>query len=264
MIRHRLFALCLLIVAIFIFAIIFSNDDKGTQNLSEYSYRKPTTRKHNSVKPSLAYSSDEDEAARMGYSLKRYRELRSKAAKANQEMIDAGMIVSSPSVSSFRLLGANLKVTDNALEAAGLDPSERDAVQAKIDKLWKDMSAGMAIRVRANDVKSNPSKGIYVFNIPANPELGNKLLSSLKSDLEQKYGVNSAQTLVGGFQTMQHFGNFGKLDIEVKFQRNKNDDKLAYDYIAVDSKTGKSVVGGSSDVDRIQQTFGDIFDVSAY
>ena len=207
---------------------------------------------------------DEREAKSLGVSVERLRQVRKKAAQLNQEMIDAGMIVGTPYTGNARLLGANGKVTDNALAAAGIDNSEKEKVQAKIDQLWTDMSSGMSASVRPNDKKTNAEKGVYVFNMPANAELGAKLLSSFKADLTQKYGESSAKILAGGLQTMQHFGNFGKLDVEIKFQTNKQGGKLGYEYTGVDPKSGKAVIGGSSGIDRIHETFGDIFDVSGY
>jgi hypothetical protein len=261
--RHSLtLGICLIAIFFTCVKVFTRHKVPSTANLSDTDAN--SSKRLNQLSTSEINANDEREAAKLGLSIELYRKASRRAEQRNQAMIDAGMIVSSFEPVSRKLIGANGEISTDALIDAGISAAEKDVIQSKLNQLWSDMSAGMSANVTLNDKKTNTAKGIYVYKIAANSELGANLLSSFEEDLTRKYGKTSAKTLTRGLQKMQHFGNFGKLDVEIKFQKNKQNDKWGYEYNAVDPNTGKAVVGGSAGIESIHQTFGDIFDLSSF
>ncbi|GAA5478017.1 hypothetical protein [Haloferula helveola] len=150
----------------------------------------------------------------------------------------------------FVLLDGSGKVTARAIEMAGLETDDIDAVESALADAWKKMSAAMASRARFDATSSDAENRVFVYRVASFPSEGDAALEAMYQNFADTFGADSAAILMRGFDPWQHFGNFGKYEIEVRYEPNtfrpqiygETNTRIRF----FDPATGKEAGGASS------------------
>ncbi len=190
-----------------------------------------------------------------------YRAAIAYAERKTREAEEMGLSYHEPQA-RHALLSSDHRVTKAALKEAGVPESKEPEIQKLLDDVSKEMERSIAVRAKLNETKSDPARGIAVYEIPADRDRGDKILESLGQEFTRLTGPSSAKLLMSALRPTQQFGWYGKLDVEVKFQPQPDTiqaDKLEAVFTCRDPETGTVILGGSSDMDHFRESFGDSF-----
>jgi len=108
------------------------------------------------------------------------------------------------------------RLNDQILEVAGIPSAKRDVVQQVFDDTTEAVSASLRTRMVPDEEKTDPTKQIQAYRIPADPEEAERLLSSFKKALASTCGETSAAILLEFYEPQNRFGNFGCCDMTLE------------------------------------------------
>jgi len=143
-------------------------------------------------------------------------------------------------------------ITTGAAEFAGLDPSQRKAVDKVLRSHWKRMEQDFASRAVEVPAKAAGSKG---FSIPARGDGGSGPRARLEADLDAEVGAAKRVLLMRGLKPLDFFGGFGGLEIWMEFRG------AGCDYRMTDPSSGKQLGTGSMSYDSFIDRFGTSFEL---
>ena len=147
------------------------------------------------------------------------------------------------------------KISDQALNIAGVDSGEKDYILA----LVKSTIGNMAKLQKAAISETGSTDGVYSYKIPPIPE-GQVLLDRMKGDLQKKYGLEAGNLLFNNFDPNHYLGEFGKLQVEMELVPDPAK-KNAYSvrYKTIDLDFSKVRTNDVMSLDNFNEVYGDLF-----
>jgi len=153
-------------------------------------------------------------------------------------------------------------LTTRAAEEVRLSPEERQAVQSNFNEFLANAENDTSSRARLDSEKSDPSKGITVYNIPASPDRGKALLDQLYSSISKSIGEERALTLCKSFDPHQFLGGVGSNDIQIQFHTPGSALGAGRDmvkYTITDPSSGAITTTAVMNLDAFKERFGTAF-----
>jgi hypothetical protein len=159
----------------------------------------------------------------------------------------------------YQTFGENGRVTTGALLAAKIDKQNWPFVESTLAALWKSAELAFSSRITIDEARSDRAKGLVRYTVRTDPAANEKLLSSMKAELDAVIGMDKRDTLLKGLDSEDCFGLLGNYDIEFAVDSERK--VVSYEYRA--SKTGRVAVTGASSVEDFSKRFGRVLDISA-
>lgn len=187
------------------------------------------------------------------------------AIKGTEDMRESGLLAQKPGV-DYSLTNDEGEITNESMERAGIDLNRKSEVKAIIDRLWDDMSVEMRKRMVLDKESSNPEQGLRVYKIPADRSFAENRLNSFKEELRAHFGGAKSEILFDGLlDSTNHFGWFGKFDLNIRFVDADSTDPNFIKHVEFtgrDPKSGQIISEGgfSQEGNGLRGHFGSIFD----
>lgn len=138
---------------------------------------------------------------------------------AEAEMRRLGTLRDLPAV-NYELLSEDGEINSYALDAAGLEYEDRDALKKIVHEALDEMSKVISSKTRMNVELTEKDRGYFVYDTPAFADEGSALIKKLTSQLEEKFGDEASKVLMNGLHTDRKFAGFGKFESRIEFDDN--------------------------------------------
>lgn len=182
------------------------------------------------------------------------------AEERTEALREAGML-GKKNAPNHLLLGEQGRLTKQAIGDAGLDEHEINAVQEVFDTAWEQVSKTLSASARLDRNETDPTSGVYVFEIPSLDDGGASIIKDIEQKIEDIVGGGSADRLINAFDSNNCLCGFGKYDvrIELHYPTEYSLQTTAH-YSFTYPATSQVIRRGSVTKDRFYRLFGSIVD----
>ena len=136
----------------------------------------------------------------------------------------------------------------SGLELLGIDTSKRPAIQAILDEGWGKAETDMKKRMYLVEGESDPSKGVFVYRIPAARESGEAILAEVAGNLSNLIGEKETVRFLAGMNPFAKRAGFGMGEVRIQIESEPGKPKFMagrwtdqVDLLVRHPETGKQV-----------------------